>query len=99
MKDDLISRQAAKETVCSLCRWEGTENCDECEHPIYDIPSAQKRGNWIDGEYKEPIYDLHGTKTWAITYKCSECGFIHTVIENFGSYSYCPNCGASMKLE
>ena len=35
-----ISREAAKEKCCSLCRWEGTSNCDECEHPIDDIPSA-----------------------------------------------------------
>ena len=36
-----IERKAAKEVVCSMCRWAGTENCDECEHPIYDIPSAK----------------------------------------------------------
>lgn len=35
---DLISRQAAKEKACSICRWEGTENCAECEHPIDDLP-------------------------------------------------------------
>ena len=35
-----ISREAAKEKCCSLCRWGGTSNCDECEHPIDDIPAA-----------------------------------------------------------
>ena len=35
-----ISREAAKEKCCSLCRWEGTSNCDECEHPIDDIPAS-----------------------------------------------------------
>ena len=41
---DLIERRAANEKTCSMCRLEGTENCDECEHPIDDIPSAQQ---WI----------------------------------------------------
>lgn len=36
-----IERKAAKEVVCSVCRWANTENCDGCEHPIYDIPSAK----------------------------------------------------------
>ena len=40
---EYISREAAKKTACSLCRWEGTENCEECEHPIDDIPAADVR--------------------------------------------------------
>ena len=40
---EYIEREAAKETTCSLCRWEGTENCEECEHPIDDIPAADVR--------------------------------------------------------
>ena len=53
---DYISREAAKEKCCSLCRWEGTSNCDECEHPIDDIPAVDVRpvvlcrdcDNWND---------------------------------------------------
>ena len=41
--NDYISRDAAKEKCCSLCRWEGTDNCSECEHPIDDIPAADVR--------------------------------------------------------
>lgn len=40
---DYISRIAGKEKCCSLCRWEGTDNCEECEHPIDDIPAADVR--------------------------------------------------------
>lgn len=40
---EYISREAAKEKCCSLCRWEGTDNCSECEHPIDDIPAADVR--------------------------------------------------------
>lgn len=36
---DLISRQAAKKKACSICRWKGTDNCSECEHPIDDLPT------------------------------------------------------------
>lgn len=35
----LIDADAAKEKLCTMCRWEGTSNCDECEHPIDDMPS------------------------------------------------------------
>ncbi len=37
---EYIERRAAREKCCSMCRWEGTENCEECEHPIDDIPAA-----------------------------------------------------------
>ena len=40
---EYITREAAKEKCCSLCRWEGTDNCSECEHPIDDIPAADVR--------------------------------------------------------
>ena len=59
----------------------------------------RKKGKWLFKERREPVYDLSGVKTWGIAYMCSECGFIHTVIEDFGQYAYCPNsnCGAEME--
>lgn len=51
------------------------------------------------GEEKVEVYDLAGVKTWAKKYICSECGFIHTVIEDFGHYNFCPNCGADMRAK
>lgn len=40
---EYIEKQAAKEKLCGMCRWEGTSNCDECEHPIDDILPADVR--------------------------------------------------------
>lgn len=37
---DYIKREYARGKLCSMCRWEGTENCGACEHPIDDIPAA-----------------------------------------------------------
>ena len=79
------------------------------EKPIYsgkDIQRAissmktmepQKVSRWNFFERREPQYDLLGVKTWAVAYKCSGCGFIHTVIEDFGHYAYCPRCGSKME--
>lgn len=72
---------------------------------ILNLPSAQQDvpernvGKWMFYERREPQYDLVGTKTWANAYRCSECGFIHTVIEDFGHYAFCPRCGAEMRKE
>ena len=38
--NDFIPREVAREKLCSMCRYEGTDNCSECEHPIDDIPAA-----------------------------------------------------------
>lgn len=65
-----------------------------------NIPSAEperKKGEWTLYESRSDIYDLEGVCTWGRAYRCSECGFIHWVIEDFGIYSFCPNCGADMR--
>lgn len=67
---------------------------------INNMPSAQperKRGEWEFYEDRSPVWDIAGEKTWARAYKCSECGFVHAVIEDFGIYQYCPQCGADMR--
>ena len=61
-------------------------------------PSAERRGRWVHYEHREPQYDIEGYKTWAEEYQCSNCGFIHTVIEDFGHYAFCPRCGARMEV-
>ena len=84
------------------------ENCRNCTcldseqikelidaEPTADVAEV-KRGRW---EYKariEQLYDFMGVKTWGVAWQCSECGFIHTRIENHGRYFVCPNCGAKM---
>ena len=40
MTADYISKEKAREAVCGLCRYEGTDNCSECEHPIDDIKAV-----------------------------------------------------------
>lgn len=67
---------------------------------IINMPSAQperKRGKWVFYEDRSPVWDIAGEKTWARAYKCSECSFVHSVIEDFGQYAFCPNCGADMR--
>ena len=64
------------------------------------FPSAQperKRGKWVFYEDRAPVWDIAGEKTWARAYKCPECGFVHSVIEDFGQYAFCPNCGADKR--
>lgn len=59
----------------------------------------EKTKKWEYIERKESKYDIDGKKTWAAVYKCPNCGFLHTVIENFGLYRYCPDCGWDMRGE
>lgn len=57
---------------------------------------AEQQARWEHYEHREPRYDIMGVKTWAEAYKCSNCGFIHSFIEDFGHYAFCPNCGAKI---
>lgn len=69
---------------------------------INNLASAEperKNGEWLLYESRSDIYDLEGICTWGKAYRCSECGFIHWAIEDFGIYSFCPNCGADMRDE
>jgi rubrerythrin len=74
------------------------ETCEAFNKTRLLIPQPErKKGRWLFKERREPVYDISGVKTWGIAYMCPECGFIHTVIEDFGQYVYCPNCGAEMR--
>lgn len=66
------------------------------EKKLNALPYTERRGRWEHYEHREPRYDIMGVKTWAEAYKCSNCGFIHSFIEDFGHYAFCPNCGAKM---
>lgn len=104
MNDDTISRQAAIDALDGELKITGRENAETIRDYINgvgkklrDLPSAERRGRWEHYEHREPQYDIEGYKTWAEAYKCSNCGFIHTVIEDFGHYAFCPRCGSDMR--
>ena len=56
-------------------------------------------GHWSRKTTVENVYDIEGFKTWGIKCQCDRCTFTTTVIEDFGYYKYCPNCGARMEVE
>lgn len=64
-----------------------------------EAAKQQKKGKWIHVERRGPQFDVEGILTWSDVYKCSECGFIYTVIENVGHHDFCPNCGKDMRGE
>ena len=91
---EYIDRQAAKEKLCSMCRYEGTDNCNECEHPIDDVPAADvapvRRGKWL--------------RTTCSPHRifCSECygTFIpDDEVKRLKDvpHRFCPKCGATME--
>lgn len=92
---DYINREEAKKTTCGLCRWEGTSNCEECEHPIDDISAAdvveRKVGEWEVRIVEDEGYDPFGF--FKKRYYCSVCGHWQT----HGKTKFCHNCGAEMK--
>ena len=75
---DLIERQDAIDIVCDA---------------LDQMPSAEKRGHWINEPY------LNGT----VIFRCSNC--LHAAgigssesDEHFTTwFRYCPNCGAKME--
>ncbi len=96
MADDFIRREDAREKLCSMCRWEGTENCGECENPIDDIPAADvalvRHGRW----------KLTGRIVGTAECACSRCGYISygNAMKPDGSIemkNFCPNCGADLR--
>lgn len=98
---DLIDRQTALDAIeNSECGY--TWEVEQAYKAVAELPSAElerKTGEWTLYESRSDIYDLEGVCTWGKAYRCSECGFIHWVIEDFGIYSFCPNCGADMRGE
>lgn len=62
---------------------------------IDELPTAERKGNWI---YGEDEYGIDG-------YRCDKCGFFvqwdyaHTFINYIEDYNLCPSCGARMERE
>lgn len=66
---------------------------------IKALEEQRPRGEWEKYGDKIEAYDIEGHKTWGQKRRCTNCGFIHTYIEDFGIYPFCPNCNALMYKE
>lgn len=71
-------------------------------HRIENLPSVKQEpptGHWMRKTKVDGVYDIAGVKTWGVKCQCDKCDFTTTVVEDFGYYKYCPNCGCAMKGE
>lgn len=96
---EYIDKDKAKELVCEFCTWVGTSNCEECEHPVDDVPAADvapvRHGRWVDTEPNKRDCDYRKN---GMAYYCSCC--LHRAgKEKHKTYKYCPWCGAKMDKE
>jgi len=62
---------------------------------IDTLEQEPKTGHW-SRKTKVYAYDIAGVKTWGIKCQCDRCDFTTIVVEDFGYYKYCPNCGCRM---
>ena len=103
---DTISRQAVDALVDELARTISDERCfisrgrstATIMQDILDLPSVNpqpKTGHW-SRKTKVDAYDIAGVKTWGIKCQCDRCDLTTIVVEDFGYYNYCPNCGVKM---
>lgn len=88
----MIYRQKAISVLGAQCKDKYNKTCGEhCECMEYmalrDMPSAQRKGHWIDA-----------STTREQKWKCSECGE-ETTSSAMGlpRYRFCPMCGAYMR--
>ena len=91
--DDTISRQAAIDAIRAFYdEYIVYDNGKSIEDLISELPSAQRKGKWMDGK----IYEYSGTY-WYIY--CSECHY-ERQDDDHGKddeYIFCPHCGAKME--
>lgn len=102
--DNCISRQAVLDYIRRILN-QGTgkkKSFEFIQKYVENLPSVtpkEKTGWWMRRTRVENVYDIAGVKSWGIKCQCDRCGFAATVIEDFGYYKYCPNCGARMVSE
>lgn len=98
---DAISRQAVIERLKKEDKiLYTTTGLNYLIRAIGELPSVNpqetKTGHW-SRKTKVDAYDIAGVKTWGIKCQCDRCDFTTIVVEDFGYYKYCPNCGADMR--
>lgn len=88
---DLISRADALKW-CKPNEWHTPDERwrPESEYGAYinALPSAERKGKWVNNIHDMPI--------------CSECGYMtpyDRAIDDYEYGNYCPNCGARMVSE
>lgn len=104
--EDAISRQAVLNTLNNMDKVldedRTVENykdlLKECYEVLPFVTPKIETGHW-SRKTKVDAYDLAGVKTWGIKCQCDRCTFTTIVVEDFGYYTYCPNCGAKMEVE
>lgn len=101
MKDDSISRHAARSFICDIYRKIGLTDDQMLTlcRGIKGLPPAQPerpKGKWIYGEHDIAMCD---------GYWCDQCGFFvpwdykHKSIDFIKDYHWCPSCRADMRGE
>lgn len=107
--DDVISRQAVNDAINDVLVKYIPMLYGSCEKIPLELitaimqlppvnPQEPKTGHW-SRKTKVDAYDIAGVKTWGIKCQCDRCDFTTIVVEDFGYYKYCPNCGARMESE
>ncbi len=91
--DDLISRQAAIETIEKYLENSFVMDADivlsDICYKLSELPSAERKGKWIERDED-------------CTWECSACGEPWTLIDGTpkqNGMNYCPNCGCDMRGE
>jgi hypothetical protein len=100
--EDCVSRKWLKNAIHNFYKGLIHTPTEEDIQAYIDVaPSVTlkpKTGRW-SRKTKVDAYDLAGVKTWGIKCQCDKCDFTTIVVEDFGYYKYCPNCGAKMEVE
>ena len=100
--EDCISREAVLDIWHTrYCNTREENEETQYKKIAFELPSVtpqQKVGHW-NRKTKVDAHDIAGVKTWGIACQCDRCGFATIVIEDFGYYTYCPNCGAKMEAK
>ena len=103
-RTELLSRIDAERKHLLDLKMDGAEHIivHHARRIIEDMPSVTPQpgtGRWMRKTKVDGVYDISGVKTFGIKCQCDRCDFTTTVIEDFGYYSYCPNCGVKMEVE
>lgn len=95
-----VPKKALKYRTAGMVAYnaEWLKNHFDIERTVICGAQEPKTGHW-SRKTKVDAYDIAGVKTWGIKCQCDRCDFTTIVVEDFGYYKYCPNCGAKMIQE